>query len=322
MKTKKRIILFILILVLLLGALSFVIQRVALGMKNGIVGRSRAFATVSAEAKETIDVLVIGDSESYTSMSPMDLWSQTGITSFDCGQPGQRIQETCFLLKEALKTQSPKIVILETNAMFRDPGFLENISMSIIEPIRYYFPVFRYHNLWKQIFDGKKDPGRSVFKGFEIRDKVVPYEGSDQYMKETEDVQEIPKFVRHYMEDIKKMCEEKNADLLLMSAPSPHNYNYKKHNALENYAKENGLPYIDLNMKTKEIGIDWKKDSYDKGDHLNLHGAQKVTAYMGKYLTENYSLPDHRGEDGYQEWEALSVQFQAEIESRSLKAGK
>ena len=141
-------------------------------------------------------------------------------------------------------------------------------------------------------------------------------------MKETEDVQEIPKFVRHYMEDIKKMCEEKNADLLLMSAPSPHNYNYKKHNALENYAKENGLPYIDLNMKTKEIGIDWKKDSYDKGDHLNLHGAQKVTAYMGKYLTENYSLPDHRGEDGYQEWEALSVQFQAEVESRSLKAGK
>ena len=66
----------------------------------------------------------------------------------------------------------------------------------------------------------------------------------------------------------------------------------------ENYAKENELPYIDLNMKTKEIGIDWKTDSYDKGDHLNLHGAQKVTAYMGKYLTENYSMPDHRGEDG------------------------
>lgn len=322
MKTKKRIILFILIFVLLLGGLSFGLQQVALSMKNGIVGRSRAFATVSAEPKETLDVLVIGDSESYTSMSPMDLWSQTGITSFNCGQPGQRIQETCFLLKEALKTQSPKLVILETNAMFRDPGFLENVSMSIIEPIRYYFPVFRYHNLWKQIFDGKKDKGRSVFKGFEIRDKVVPYEGSDQYMKETKDVQEIPGFVRRYMEDIKKMCEEKNIALLLMSAPSPHNYNYKKHNAIENYAKENELPYIDLNMKTKEIGIDWKTDSYDKGDHLNLHGAQKVTAYMGKYLTENYSMPDHRGEDGYQEWDNLSGQYYAEVEKRTIKAKK
>ena len=255
-------------------------------------------------------------------MSPMDLWNQTGITSFDCGQPGQRIQETCFLLKEAFKTQSPKLVILETNAMFRDPGFLTNVSMSIIEPVRYYFPIFRYHNLWKQIIDGKKYTGRTVFKGFEIRDKVVPYEGSDHYMKETKDVQQIPEFVYYYMEDIKKMCRENGADLLLMSAPSPHNYNYKKHNAIEAYAKENALPYIDLNMKTKEIGIDWKKDSYDKGDHLNLHGAQKVTAYMGKYLKENYTLPDHRGEEGYQEWQNLAVQFQAEVEKRNVKAKK
>lgn len=322
MKTKKRIILFIIIFIVLLGALSFGIQKAALNMKDGITGRSRVFATVRAEAKETLDVLVIGDSESYTSMSPMDLWDKNGITSFNCGQPGQRIQETCFLLKEALKTQSPKLVILETNAMFRDPGFLENVSMSIIEPVRYYFPILRYHNLWKEIFNGKKDPGRSVFKGFEIRDKVVPYEGTDQYMKETKEVQEIPKFVYYYMKDIRKMCEEKGADLLLMSAPSPHNYNYRKHNAIVKYAKENGLPYIDLNMKTKEIGIDWKKDSYDKGDHLNLHGAQKVTAYMGKYLTENYSLPDHRGEESYQEWDRLSEQYFAEVEKRNVKAKK
>ena len=163
MKAKKRIILFVLIFVMLLGVLSFGIQKVAVSMKDGIIGRSRSFASVGAEPENTIDILVIGDSESYTSMSPMDLWNQTGITSFDCGQPGQRIQETCFLLKEAFKTQSPKLVILETNAMFRDPGFLTNVSMSIIEPVRYYFPIFRYHNLWKQIIDGKKYTGRTVF---------------------------------------------------------------------------------------------------------------------------------------------------------------
>lgn len=322
MKKKTRILLFILIFVMILSAVSFAMQRIAVSMKDGMTGRSRTFASVRAEAKDTIDVLVIGDSESYTSMSPMDLWKQTGITSFDCGQPGQRIQETSFLLKEALKTQSPKLVIFETNTMFRNPGFLANLTMSVVEPIRYYFPVFRYHNLWKQLFDGKKNAGRSVFKGFEIRDKVVPYEGSDQYMKETKDVQQIPEFVYCYMEDIKKMCRDNNAELLLMSAPSPHNYNYRKHNALEKYAKENGLPYIDLNMRTKEIGIDWKTDSYDKGDHLNLHGARKVTAYMGKYLKENYSLPDHRGEDGYQEWENLSVQFFAEVDKRNANAKK
>lgn len=315
-KTKKKIILFGLIFILILGALSAGAQRLALNIKEGIKGRSRSFATVSAEPKDVIDVLVIGDSESYTSMSPMDLWSQTGITSFDCGQPGQRIQETCFLLKTAFKTQSPKVVLLETNVMFRNPGFLKNVSMSIIEPIRYYFPIFRYHNLWKLFLDPSKGTGRAVYKGFEIRDKVAAYEGSDHYMRETKDIQEIPEFVYSYMKEIMKMCKEKNAQLLLVSAPSPYNYNYKKHNAIEKYAEENGLRYIDLNMKNKELKMDWKADSHDKGDHLNIHGAQKVTAYMGKYLKETYSLPDHRGDAAYEEWNTMAAQYYTELEKR------
>ena len=43
---------------------------------------------------------------------------------------------------------------------------------------------------------------------------------------------------------------------------------------------------------------------------------------MGKYLKENYTLPDHRGEEGYQEWQNLAVQFQAEVEKRNVKAKK
>ena len=201
MKRQKKIVLFIFIFVLILGALSIGAQKLAYSMKDSVFGRSRSFAAVGAEPKDTIDVLVIGDSESYTSISPMDLWIRTGATSFNCGQPGQRIQETRFLLKEALKTQSPKVVLLETNVMFRDPGFIENITMSVVEPVRYYFPIFRYHNLWKMFFDGKKDSGYIAYKGFEIRDKAVPYEGSSQYMEETDATEKIPEFVYHYMED-------------------------------------------------------------------------------------------------------------------------
>lgn len=312
MKKLKRVILFLLVFAVLLWACSAGIQIIVRNVSGSVSGRSRVFASVSAEKKNTIDMLVAGDSESYTSVSPMDLWDRAGIAAYDCGQPGQRIQETYYILKTAFRTQSPKLVLFETNTMFRDPGFLKNVQLSLTEPLAYHFPVIKYHNAWKALFDG---PGglKKSYKGFEIRDKVVSYEGDEEYMKETKDKAQIPEVVRIYMEKIKRLCEKNGADLLLVSAPSPKNYNYKKHNSLEEYARENNLPYVDLNMKFRDIGIDWKLDSYDRGDHLNISGARKVTAYIGEYLADNYDLPDRRNDDGWREWDDLAKEYLEEL---------
>lgn len=312
MKKLKRVILFLLVFAVLLWACSAGIQVIVRNVSGSVSGRSRVFASVSAEKKNTIDMLVAGDSESYTSVSPMDLWDRAGIAAYDCGQPGQRIQETYYILKTAFRTQSPKLVLFETNTMFRDPGFLKNVQLSLTEPLAYHFPVIKYHNAWKALFDGPGGPKKS-YKGFEIRDKVVSYEGDEEYMKETKDKAQIPEVVRIYMEKIKRLCEKNGADLLLVSAPSPKNYNYKKHNSLEEYARENNLPYVDLNMKFRDIGIDWKMDSYDRGDHLNISGARKVTAYIGEYLADNYDLPDRRNDDGWREWDDLAKEYLEEL---------
>lgn len=312
MKKLKRVILFLLVFAVLLWACSAGIQIIVRNVSGSVSGRSRVFASVSAEKKNTIDVLVAGDSESYTSVSPMDLWDRAGIAAYDCGQPGQRIQETYYILKTAFRTQSPKLVLFETNTMFRDPGFLKNVQLSLTEPLAYHFPVIKYHNAWKALFDGPGGPKKS-YKGFEIRDKVVSYEGDEEYMKETKDKAQIPEVVRIYMEKIKRLCEKNGANLLLVSAPSPKNYNYKKHNSLEEYARENNLPYVDLNMKFRDIGIDWKLDSYDRGDHLNISGARKVTAYIGQYLADNYDLPDRRNDDGWREWDDLAKEYLEEL---------
>ena len=118
------------------------------------------------------------------------------------------------------------------------------------------------------------------------------------------------------MEKIRKLCEKNGAELLLVSAPSPVNYDYKKHNALEEYAKEKGLTYVDLNMKHRDIGLDWTNDRYDRGDHLNIHGARKVTEYIGKYLKENYQLPDRRKDDNWKEWNELAGQYFEELKKK------
>ncbi|HJA11568.1 MAG TPA: SGNH/GDSL hydrolase family protein [Candidatus Mediterraneibacter merdipullorum] len=309
-----RCVLFFVILFVLLGAGSSWVSSRAESISDFVGGRNRPYAGISAEPGHTIDMVVLGDSESYTSVSPLEIWKEKGIPSYVCGQPGQKVQETYYMLRHALENQSPKLVVLETNLMFRNPGIFGNIQAGIVETLRYHMPVFRYHNLWKLLLDGKKP--NDDFKGFTVRSGVKACDTADDYMKETDKAQEMPKAVEIYMEKIQKLCKKKGARLVLLSVPSPKNYNYKKHNALEAYAEAHRLDYIDLNLMTDELGIDWEKDSYDKGDHLNLRGAQKVTAWLSGYLAEHYDMADRRSEPAYREWDELLEKYEKRLETK------
>lgn len=80
----------------------------------------------------------------------------------------------------------------------------------------------------------------------------------------------------------------------LISVPNYNGWNYQKHNALQEIADKNGINFVDLNLELKKQ-INWKKDSVDGGDHLNIKGAKKTSAYLGEYLKKEYGLPDRRG---------------------------
>lgn len=138
-------------------------------------------------------------------------------------------------------------------------------------------------------------------------------------MKETADSEPVTELVRDYMDKILELCGGQGAKLLLYSAPSPLNYNYRIHNGLEQYAYGKGLDYLDLNLKLDAMEIDWKTDSLDKGDHLNLSGARKATAYIGEYLKAGYDLPDHREDAVYADWAAESEAYKDKEEEQIEK---
>lgn len=267
---------------------------------------------IGFEEKNTIDYLVIGDSEAYTSISPMEIWNKYGFTGYNLGVPGQRLQKTYYSLKKVLKNQKPKVIMLETNSAYRVFGVYEETNKILRSILENNFAVYKYHNRWKKfnfINNGKANANinkskTNILKGFRYNNKVKSYiKGS--YVKETDVIEKINEIPMYYLNKIVKLCNENNIRLILYTSPSPVNWNYKKHNGIEVFAKENKLPLLDLNLKNDELKIDWLKDTYDKGDHLNFSGAKKVTNYIGNYLAKNTNLIDHRQDKKYESWNDL-----------------
>ncbi len=261
--------------------------------KHGLVfGKNAVFSEIQQQPEKTIDILIAGDSLSYTSVSPGGLWKNYGFTSYDVGQPGATLTDALDVLLTSFETQKPQIVLLETNSLFHHQSLHDQQQSRISLLLYRAMPLLRYHNGWKAFFQRKK---KRTYKGFPLNTKRAAYRGGN-YMKRTEDKAWIDEANLNSLREIKELCEKQGAALILYSAPSPLCYTYAKHNALSEVGIKEGIPYIDLNLQAEEIGLDWTKDTRDRGDHLNYYGAEKVSAYLGGYLKEGYSLTDHRGD--------------------------
>ncbi len=234
------------------------------------------------EEPDTIEMIVLGDSECYTSLEPNSFRRKTDINTFLCSSSGQRLADAYHVLKEVLETQSPDILLMETDMFYPDSTMPEIIKSAVVEEAESLMPFFEYHGRWKYLTPdviagktGTSDP----LKGFRVYTKVQPYEGGE-YMTETDQFREMDPVSRHYLERIKELCDEKGISIVLMSSPSPKNWTYEKHNTTAKWADDNNIPFYDLNLKVDEIGLDWQTDSLDGGDHMNYSGARKTTSYM------------------------------------------
>ena len=103
--------------------------------------------------------------------------------------------------------------------------------------------------------------------------------------------------------------------LVLVKAPSLYPYWYEEwDDQINAYARRYGLKYYNLLEAAEEIGLDYSKDTYDGGLHLNLYGAEKLSVYLGNLLAEDCGLLSRRGEEALeQRWAEKRKRYQEEI---------
>lgn len=301
-RTLLRCVAFFALLAALLGVLSWLFAPKDNGTKEmGREDNARANG-IFAEGANTVDVVIIGDSETYSAISPLEMWESQGLTAYVCGTSAQPISESLRFLKTVFEHQSPRLVILETNTLYRDITF----DTALLSEMEALFPVFQYHDRWKTLSADDLGPVEYThadrFKGFLYTTKTVPAQ-PDDYMKDSPRERKINQWNRMCLSGIAGLCQEQGAQLLLLSTPSCKNWTREKHNGVQRYAQQHELAYLDMNLLKEEIAIDWSADTRDKGDHLNYAGAVKVSRYLGERLAADYSLPDHRGDPAYASWD-------------------
>ena len=267
------------------------------------------------------ELLIIGNCESYENISTMKLWEEYGITSYIRGNSNQLIPQSYYLLRDALDYETPKVVLLNVQAMtigeqdtesynrmvFDGMRWSENKLRAILETrmedehlTEYIFPSLRYHDRWKELsaddfcYAFKKTPSRS-YNGYYLRADIRPYTPFPAERRKPDYT--FPEKNYEYLDRIVKLCEERGIELVLMKAPSlypewPEPYEEQ----IESYAREHGLLYLNTLEETEAIGLDFSKDTYDEGLHLNVYGAEKVSVWLGNILKNEFELSDMRGD--------------------------
>lgn len=298
------------------------------------------------EENKEFDVLFVGDCEVYENFSPITLWEEYGINSYIRGSAEQYIFQSYYLLEDSLRYYTPEVVVFNILSIITDESNSEAYnrmsiegmewSMSKVNAIKasmtedeqfldYVFPILRYHSRWSELtmddvrymFDRKK----VSHNGYYMRVDVRPAENVPKGRPLAD--YSFGENAWKYLEMMTELCEEKGIKLVLVKAPSLYPYWYEEWDVqIEDYAAEHDLTYINFLELTEEIGLDYTTDTYDAGLHLNLSGAQKLSKYFGKILSEEMGVSDRRGDAELEALWAKDIEFyEAEIAAQFERYG-
>ena len=163
----------------------------------------------------------------------------------------------------------------------------------------YLFPILRYHDRWSEIsgedFKYLFSRDQVTDNGYLMQVNINPV--GDEYPVIPLVDYRFGDNAYYYLDKMVNLCKLHGTELVLIKAPTLSPIWYDEWDAqIVDYAKKHNLRYYNFLDKIDEIGIDWDTDTYDQGLHLNVYGAEKLSKYFGRILSEELGLPDHRTE--------------------------
>lgn len=307
-----RLICFLLIAATLFSLISNALERKTLYGEANYMGKLNEFYDLP---ENSLEYICVGSSHVYCNVSPLEIWNESGIKGFVMATQQQPLTASYYYIKEAFKTQKPKVVILEGLMALRTEH-TEGVIYDAIDPLHfslnklqmindlvdskesdaYYFNILKYHSRWKNVtveevvknYNAEND----IFKGYvPLESDYVGQNQIPDYNSATSQV--IPNENLETLNNILNVVEENGAKLILLIAPYEVEYYTGMFKAEYEWAQKNSVEVIDYSLRLDEIGIDPNEDYYDIG-HLDLSGATKLSRDLAGILTQKGLKADNK----------------------------
>lgn len=266
--------------------------------------------------KNSIDILFMGNSHSFYSFEPLIIDKLLNTNSYTVGVGGENIVLSYYELREILKYQHPKVVVLETFTLemtelttgepyyfeFIDAGMWDGNKLAVanryltLDTMYTVFPALRTRISWEDL-----SPYRQVYKnkmsdviswnsnefgqrGATPNFRVINDEEYRTILKQPPSEHRIPPVVnRIYLEKFYDLCRKNNIQLVLTSTPMAgepiRNERYVPYD-VTHFAETQDIPYITYNPSL------FNHLHFVNVDHVNEFGAMIVSITMAAHLAE------------------------------------
>lgn len=318
-KSMTRAAVFIIVLVLILcGINAFLMPKYYLS--NTYWPTTASYRAFYEMEKNSIDVLFLGSSYCVNSFSPMEIYNQYGIRSFNLGSEQQSIFLSYYWLKEALRFQSPSVIILEeyflkginpnepinmNEGLIRkglDPMRWSDVKLEAVKELclldqkqnikSWIFTNIRFHDRWKELeeTDFTIDPNIIYSQLMGWAPGTDGYRGFEPFtFSEEEQPTLLEPLMVEYFIKMAHLCEENGIQMVLVGVPSDA-ADAKLSCSLSKIAKENSVDYIEMSEETTWAEIGYRSPTENPVGHGNVWGNIKTSQYIGCLLKEKYNV--------------------------------